>query len=122
MARHAQKDGWSYEAYLQELLEVEMRSREQHMASKRLKEARFPELKTLEQIDWSAMEGVSRQKVAQPCQLRIHREGGGCHHRRPIGTGKTHLAIALGVEAAKRRMRVSFLKAAESGAHAAGGA
>ena len=113
VARHAQKDGWSYEAYLQELLEVEMRSREQHMASKRLKEARFPELKTLEQIDWSAMGGVSRQKVAllATCQFIDKAEDviiGG-----PIGTGKTHLAIALGIEAARRRMRVSFVKAAE---------
>jgi DNA replication protein DnaC len=71
VARRAQKDGWSYEAYLQELLEVEMRSREEHMACKRLKEARFPEIKTLEQIDWNAMAGVSRQKVAQlaSCQF-----------------------------------------------------
>lgn len=113
VARRAQKEGWSYESYLQELLELEMRSREEHMSAKRLKEARFPETKTLEQIDWSAMAGVSRQKVAQlaTCQFIDKAEDviiGG-----PIGTGKTHLAIALGVEAAKRRLRVSFLKAAE---------
>jgi DNA replication protein DnaC len=113
LARHAQKDGWSYEAYLHELLEVEMRSREQHMASKRLKEARFPELKTLEQIDWSAMGGVSRQKVAHLATCQFIEKAEDVIIGGPIGTGKTHLAIALGVEAAKRRMRVSFLKAAE---------
>jgi DNA replication protein DnaC len=113
VARHAQKDGWSYEAYLQELLEVEMRSREQHMASKRLKEARFPELKTLEQIDWSAMGGVSRQKVAQLATCQFIEKAEDVIIGGPIGTGKTHLAIALGIEAAKRRMPVGFLKAAE---------
>ncbi len=113
VARHAQKDGWSYQAYLQELLEVEMRSREQHMASKRLKEARFPELKTLEQIDWNAMGGVSRQKVAQLATCQFIEKAEDVIIGGPIGTGKTHLAIALGIEAAKRRMRVGFLKAAE---------
>lgn len=99
VARHAQKDGWSYEAYLQELLEVEMRSREQHMASKRLKEARFPELKTLEQIDWNAMGGVSRQKVAQLATCQFIEKAEDVIIGGPIGTGKTHLAIALGIEA-----------------------
>jgi DNA replication protein DnaC len=113
VARHAQKDGWSYEAYLQELLEVEMRSREQHMAAKRMKEARFPELKTLEQIDWNAMGGVSRQKVAHLATCQFIEKAEDVIIGGPIGTGKTHLAIALGIEAAKRRMRVSFLKAAE---------
>jgi len=113
VARHAQKDGWSYEAYLQELLEVEMRSRVQHMAAKRMKEARFPELKTLEQIDWNAMGGVSRQKVAHLATCQFIEKAEDVIIGGPIGTGKTHLAIALGIEAAKRRMRVSFLKAAE---------
>lgn len=113
VARHAHKDGWSYEAYLQELLEVEMRSREQHMSSKRLKEARFPEIKTLEQIDWNVMQGVSRQKVAQLATCQFIEKAEDVLIGGPIGTGKSHLAIALGVEAAKRRMRVSFVKAAE---------
>lgn len=113
VARHAHKDGWSYEAYLQELLEVEMRSRDQHMSSKRLKEARFPEIKTLEQIDWSVMQGVSRQKVAQLATCQFIEKAEDVLIGGPIGTGKSHLAIALGVEAAKHRMRVSFVKAAE---------
>ena len=112
-ARQAQKDGWSYEAYLQELLELEMRSREEHMAAKRLKEARFPETKTLEQIDWNAMAGVSPQKVAHLATCEFIEKAEDVIIGGPIGTGKTHLAIALGVEATKRRMRVSFVKAAE---------
>jgi DNA replication protein DnaC len=112
-ARRAQKDGWSYEAYLQELLELEMRSREEHMAAKRLKEARFPETKTLEQIDWNAMAGVSRQKVAHLATCEFIEKAEDVIIGGPIGTGKTHLAIALGVEATKRRTRVGFVKAAE---------
>lgn len=113
VARRAQKDGWSYEAYLQELLDVEMRSREEHMACKRLKEARFPEIKTLEQIDWDVMAGVSRQKVAQLASGEFIDKAEDVIIGGPIGTGKTHLAIALGVQAARRRTRVGFLKAAE---------
>lgn len=113
VARRAVKDGWSYETYLQELLDVEMRSRQEHMAGRRLKEARFPEIKTLEQIDWTVMAGVSRQKVAQLATGEFIEKAEDVIIGGPIGTGKTHLAIALGVEAAKRRTRVSFLKAAE---------
>lgn len=113
VARRAAKDGWSYEAYLQELLDVEMRSREEHMACKRLKEARFPEIKTLEQIDWDVMAGVSRQKVAQLASGEFIDKAEDVIIGGPIGTGKTHLAIALGVQAARRRTRVGFLKAAE---------
>jgi DNA replication protein DnaC len=113
LARHAQKDGWSYEGYLQQLLEVEVRSRQQHIASQRLKEARFPEVKTFEQIDWNAMEGISRQKIAQLTTCDFIEKAEDLIIAGPIGTGKTHLAIAFGVEAAKRRMRVFFIKAAE---------
>jgi DNA replication protein DnaC len=95
VARHAHKDGWSYEAYLQELLEVEMRSREHHMSSKRLKEARFPEIKTLEQIDWNVMQGVSRQKVAQLATCQFIEKAEDVLIGGPIGTGSFVKAAEL---------------------------
>lgn len=54
LARQARDGGWDYEDFLRELLEVELHSREERTAKRRLKEARFPDLKTLEQIDWEA--------------------------------------------------------------------
>ena len=65
LARQAADEGWTFELYLTELLAAELRSRDKHMVARRLKEARFPEMKSLEQIEWDLLEGVSRQKIAE---------------------------------------------------------
>src|SRR5207237_100263 len=58
LGRQAQKEGWPYEDFLRELLEAEVRSRNERTVARRLKEARFPDLKTLEHLDWDAQPGV----------------------------------------------------------------
>lgn len=65
LVRQATEGGWDYEDFLGELLEAELRSREERTAKRRLKEARFPDTKTLDQLDWDALKGVSRQKVME---------------------------------------------------------
>jgi DNA replication protein DnaC len=113
LARQARQDGWPYEEYLRDLLEAELRSRRDRTGQRRVREARFPDVKTLDQVDWEAMHGISRPAVAElaTCQFLDHAED--VIIAGPIGTGKTHLAIALGVEAARRRHRVLFARAAD---------
>ena len=65
LARQARADSWSYEEYLRELLDIEIRAREASTTARRLSEARFPDLKTLGQIDWDAMAGVSKQQILE---------------------------------------------------------
>ena len=113
LLREAKRDGWSFEELLRELLETELRSREQRTAARRLREARFPDVKSLDQIDWDAMEGVSRQTVLELSSCAYIEKADDVILAGPIGTGKTHLAIALGVEAARRRFRVVFSRAAD---------
>jgi len=62
-ARQAQDGGWSYESYLQDLLERELLKRRENVAARRLKEARFPDIKTLDQLEWTALRGVSKTKL-----------------------------------------------------------
>ena len=113
LCRQAEKDGWPYQDFLKELLEAEVRSRHEKAIAHRLKEARFPDLKTLEQIDWEALQGVLRPRLLELSRGEwIERHEDLCLAG-PIGTGKTHLAIALGVEAARRRFRVAFTHAAD---------
>jgi DNA replication protein DnaC len=112
-ARRAREGGWAYEEYLKELLEIETRVRNENAAARLLKQARFPDIKTLDQIDWDAMKGVSRQKINELVSCRFVEESHDVVIAGPIGTGKTHLAIALGVEAARRKIGVAFHKAAE---------
>jgi DNA replication protein DnaC len=113
LCRQAQKEGWPYEDFLRELLEAEVRSRNERTIARRLKEARFPDLKTLEHLDWDAQPGISRPKLLELASAEwIGRHEDLCLVG-PIGTGKTHIAIALGVEAARRRLRVVFTRAAD---------
>ena len=79
----------------------------------RLRAARFPDHKTLEQIDFKALQGVSKPKLRELAACDYIDRGDDVVLVGPIGTGKTHLAIALGIEAAKRRRRVWFRKASD---------
>lgn len=113
LARQAADEGWTFELYLTEVLAAELRSRDEHMVARRLKEARFPEMKSLEQIEWELLEGVSRQKIAELATCAYLDDAADLIIAGPIGTGKTHLAIGLGIEAAKHRKRVAFVKASD---------
>jgi DNA replication protein DnaC len=113
LVRQATDAGWDYEDFLRELLEAELRSREERTAKRRLKEARFPEVKTLEQLDWEALEGISRHKIMELASCEFLEASADVIIAGPVGTGKTHVAISIGVEAARRRFRVAFYRAAE---------
>lgn len=113
LARQASDGGWAYEDYLRELLDAEVRSRQERAAAGRLREAHFPEIKTLDQIDWQALSGISRPKILELASCEYLQRAEAVVFAGPIGTGKTHLAIALGVEATRRRFRVLFTRAAE---------
>lgn len=113
LARQASAEGWPYEDYLRELLDAEVRSRQERAAASRLREAHFPDIKTLDQIDWQALSGISRPRILELASCDYIQRAEAVVFAGPIGTGKTHLAIALGVEAARRRFRVIFTRAAE---------
>ncbi|MFH1742780.1 MAG: IS21-like element helper ATPase IstB [bacterium] len=113
MARNARDEGWPYEEFLKQLFEAEVRERRDHCAEKRMRQARFPDQKTLDQIDWQALRGISRPKVLELASCEYIDQGNDVVIAGPIGTGKTHLAIALGMEAARRRYRVAFARASD---------
>jgi len=113
VGRQAREEGWPYEEYLRELLDTELRSRHDRAAERRLREARFPDVKTLGQIDWEVLAGVSRPKVLELASCEFVEKAEDVVIAGPVGTGKTHLAISLGVEATRRRHRVAFIRAAD---------
>jgi DNA replication protein DnaC len=112
LARQAREGGWEYEEYLKELLERERHARYEHTVALRLKQARFPEVKTLDHLEWTALQGVSRPKVLELASCEYLTKGEDVVVVGPVGTGKTHLGIGLGVEATRRRYRVLFTRAA----------
>jgi DNA replication protein DnaC len=112
-AREANDERIPYEDYLLQLLEAEVNARRRSSAARRLREARFPDVKTLDQIDWKALQGVSRPKILELASCEYLDRAEDVIVAGPIGTGKTHLAIALGVEATRRRKRVHFSRVAD---------
>jgi DNA replication protein DnaC len=114
LARQAREEHWAYEEYLHEVLGAEQTSRRDSAVRHRLREARFPEMKTLDTFDFAATDGaVSATQIAELARGEWIARADNVIFAGPIGTGKTHLAIALGVEAARLRRRVLFARAAD---------
>src|SRR6266516_2775924 len=113
LAERARAEGWDYEAYLAQILSEEVASRESHGGAARVKAAQFPQTKTLDDFDFSFQRSVKRQTVAHLAQLDFLAERKNVIFLGPPGTGKTHLSIAIGVQAARRGHRVAFATAHE---------
>lgn len=113
LARQGIQGGWRYEEFLSHLLEAEISARRQGTVARLVREAHFPDVKTLDQIQWDDLHGVDRKQVAELSSCEYLEQGEDVVIAGPIGTGKSHLAIALGVEAARRRYKVAFWRAAD---------
>ena len=113
LGRQAREEKWTYEDYLHEVLATEQSSRIDSAIRSRLRDARFPEPKTLDGFDFGAAEGLDATRLVELARCEWVRKANNLLLVGPIGTGKTHLAIALGTEAAKQRMHVAFWRAAD---------
>jgi len=113
LARQAREDKWTVEDYLHEVLALELASRVESAIRQRVHGARFPEMKTLDQFDFGASDGIDRAVVLALARGEWLGRGDNVVFVGPIGTGKTHLAIALGIEAARQRRHVAFWRVAD---------
>jgi len=113
LAREARDSKWTYEEYLHEVLAAELASRSDSAVRHRIRDARFPEQKTLDSFDFNAAEGLDAAQVARLARCEWVKKAENVILAGPIGTGKTHLSIALGIEAAKQRFHVAFVRAAD---------
>jgi len=103
----------SHAGFLAQLTELELIDRERRAAERRLKAARFPAHKTLDGFDFTAQPSINKTLVCELARSQY------LDHRENIllvgspGTGKTHLATALGVEACAHGKKVRFFRVTE---------
>ena len=113
LADRARQEEWSYEQFLATVLKTETDSRESHGGQARIKTARFPARKTLEEFDFAFQASLKRDTVLHLGQLDFLAGKENVILLGPPGTGKTHLSIALGIRACLAGHRVAFRTATE---------
>ena len=112
LSREAAQAGQSHEQYLLHLSELEVAQRSANAQAARLKTAAFPVLKDLETYDFSVIPSVPKPKILELARGEwIEQRYNTCLIGN-AGTGKTHLAIALGQAACRIGYRVRFFTAA----------
>ncbi|MBW2650836.1 MAG: IS21-like element helper ATPase IstB [Deltaproteobacteria bacterium] len=112
-AEAAAKAKISYQEYLYKVLQQQLVVRIDNSINAKIKKARFPFLKTLEEFDFSYQPKIDEKLLRELAELNFLREGKNIVFVGPPGVGKTHLAVALGIKAAKARKRVLFYTAEE---------
>lgn len=111
LAKDAANKQWSYPEYLSRLLEEEVEERKARSVQRRIKAARFPVIKTLDEFNWSWPKKINRLQVQDLFRLRFIEENRNIIFIGTVGLGKSHLAVALGYHACLQGTRVLFASA-----------
>jgi DNA replication protein DnaC len=111
LAQQAAQQNWDPLEYLRRLIEGEYTERRQRVIERRVKAARFPVLKTLEQFRWDWPRKINRLQVQHLFRLEFVAQKANAVFLGNVGLGKTHLATALGYAACQEGYSVRFANA-----------
>tara|TARA_R110002096_G_scaffold183232_1_gene361200 strand:- start:65 stop:823 length:759 start_codon:yes stop_codon:yes gene_type:complete len=112
LARQSAAEGLDHVQFLARLIELEMIDRERRMIERRIKAAKFPAVKSLDSFDFKAIPALNKMQVLElaRCEWGERREN--VIALGPSGTGKTHIALGLGLSACQKGLSVGFVTAA----------
>lgn len=113
MAIDATKTKISYQEYLYKLLQQQIIDRADRSINAKIKKAGFPYIATIEMFDFSFQPNIDEKLLKELATLSFLKDAKNILLLGPPGVGKTHLAIAIGLEATRQRRRVKFITAEE---------
>src|ERR1700722_3302870 len=113
VAERARAESWTHEQFLIACLQREVSARESHGGEGRIRTARFPARKSLEEFNFDHSRGLRRDLIAHLGTLDFVTAKENVVFLGPPGTGKTHLATGLAIRACQAGHRVLFATASE---------
>ena len=114
VAKQAAQKSWTHVHYLAELVKAEADMRKDRATKRRINQARFPQIKTLEQFKFSWPKKINRIAVQDLFRLKFIEEKSNVIFLGGVGLGKTHLATALGYQACLQGHSVLFCTAVDA--------
>lgn len=112
LAKHADNNNLANEKFLELLVDEELAAKHQRILKKRVWEAKFPTISTLDQYDFTHPQRINKKLVLSLFDLQFIEKHEWVVFMGNSGLGKTHLAKALGYEACNKGYRVLFAKTA----------
>lgn len=113
LAQQAARESWSHLQFLAVLMEGEFNQKQDRAIERRIRQARFPVLKTLDQFQWSWPKKINQLQVKDLFRLQFVRNKTNVIFLGGVGLGKTHLSIALGHAACLQGYSVLFTTAVD---------
>jgi DNA replication protein DnaC len=112
LARRCAAEGVDHTGYLLRLCELELIDRERRLVERRIRQARFPAVKSLESFDFAALPSLNKMLVLELARGAYIERRENVVALGPSGTGKTHIALGLGLAACQKGLAVGFTTAA----------
>ena len=112
LARQCATEGVEHTGYLLRLAELELIERERRMVERRIKEARFPAVKSLDSFDLLALPSLNKTLVLELARSEYVLRRENVIAVGNSGTGKSHVALGLGLAACQKGLSVGFTTAA----------